>query len=149
MKRRKITYSGEHKDDSLFISNHVNVQLIAEGKFDLLGLMYCPRYSVEFVVSGQGTIFFRGACERLIIKSITGDCLLDLSEVVCKEVQCKSAKGKSIILIGPTKLISQANLAQEAVLQYKGKPLITNCSLKQSARMEPLVKKEKKILVAA
>jgi hypothetical protein len=100
-------------------------------------------------VSGQGSISLRGACKKLIIKNMTGDCVLDLSEVVCKEVYCKSAKGKSIILIGPTKLISQANLEEEAILQYTGKPLVTNCSLKQSARMESLNKSEKKILAAA
>ena len=149
MKRRKIRYVGEHVDDSLLISNHGNVQFVAEGKFDLSGLMYCPRYEVEFSVSGRGNISFRGACKKMIIKSISGDCVLDLSEVVCKEIQCRMVKGKSIVLIGPTKLISQANLEGEAVLQYKGKPLITSCSLKQSARMEPQIKKEKKILVAA
>lgn len=116
MKKRKIRYIGEHEDDSLLISNHGDVQLVAEGKFDLSGLIYCPRYSVEFRVSGRGTISFRGVCKKLIIKNITGDCLLDLSEVVCKEVYCKLAKGKSIILIEPTKLISQANLEEEAIL---------------------------------
>jgi len=148
MKKRKIKYSGEHRDDSLLIGNYENVHFIAEGKFDLSGLMYCPRYSVEFSVSGSGTIAFRGACKKLIIKKITGDCLLDLSEVVCKEVYCKSAKGNAVILIGPTKLISQANLTENATLQFKGKPLITNSAVGQSARMEPVGKKEK-VLVAA
>lgn len=149
MKRREIRYKGDHKDESLLISNYGNVLLVAEGKFELSGLMYCPRYSVEFKVFGQGTISFRGACKKIIIKNITSDCQLDLSEVVCKEVQVKSAKGKAIILIGPTKLISQANLEEEAVLQFKGRPLITNCSLGLSARMGPFNKKEKKILEAA
>ncbi len=149
MKQRRIKYSGEQKDESLLISNYGNVSFLAEGKFVLSGLMYCPRYSVEFSVSGQGTISLRGVCKKLIIKNITGDCLLDLSEVVCEEVYCKSAEGKSIILIGSTKLISQANLEEEAILQYKGKPLVTNCTLKQSARMEPMSKNEKKILVAS
>ena len=149
MKRRKIRYIGEHKDETILISNDGDVSFLAEGKFVLSGLMYCPRYSVEFNVSGQGTISLRGVCKKLFIKNITGDCLLDLSEVVCKEVYCNSAKGKSIIRIGSTKLISQANLEDEAILQYKGKPLVTNCTLKQSARMESLSKNEKKILVAA
>src|SRR6478736_3204407 len=138
MKRRKIKFTGEQKDDSLLIGNYENVQFTAEGKFDLSGLMYCPRYSVEFNVSGNGTIAFRGACKKIVIKNITGDCMLDLSEVVCKEVYCKSAKGNAVILIGPTKLISQANLAENATLQFKGKPLITNCAIGQSARMEPV-----------
>lgn len=149
MKRRKISYRGEHKDESLLIGNYGDVHFVAEGKFQLSGLMYCPRYTVEFNVSGQGTISFRGACRRLVIKNISGDCLLDLSEVVCKEVHCKSAKGKSILLVGPTKLISLANLSEDAMLQYKGKPLITNCSLKESARIEPVSKKENKELAAA
>lgn len=120
MKRRKIRYIGEHKDETILISNDGDVSFLAEGKFVLSGLMYCPRYSVEFNVSGQGTISLRGVCKKLFIKNITGDCLLDLSEVVCKEVYCNSAKGKSIIRIGSTKLISQANLEDEAILQYKG-----------------------------
>ena len=149
MKLRRIRYTGEHKDESILISNHGNVSFIAEGKFVLSGLMYCPRYTVEFMVSGQGTISLRGACKKLIIKNIAGNCLLDLSEVVCREVYCKSASGKSIILVGSTKLIGQANLEEEAILQYKGRPLVTSCTLKQSARMDPMSKNEKKILAAA
>jgi hypothetical protein len=149
MKLRRIRYAGDHKDESILISNHGNVQFIADGRFALSGLMYCPRYTVEFMVSGQGTISLRGACKKLIIKNIAGNCLLDLSEVVCNEVYCKSAKGKSIILVGSTKRISLANLDEEAILQYKGRPLITNCSVKESAKMERLSKKEQKILEAA
>lgn len=146
---RKIRYSGEQRDDSLFITNHGNVSFNAEGKFELSGVMYCPRYTVEFSLSGQGSISLRGVCRKIIIKSMTGACHLDLSEVVCSEVYCKSVKGKSIILIGSTKLISQANLEGESILQYKGRPLITNSSLKESSRMEPLMKMEKKILEVA
>ncbi len=149
MKRRRISYSGESKDQSLLIGNYGDVQFVAEGKFDLSGLIYCPRYTVEFIVAGQGAITFRGVCKKLIIKNVSGDCVLDLSEVVCKEVQCKLAKGNSLVTVGPTKVISLANLQEDAVLQYKGKPLITNCLLANSARMEPLDKKMKKILVAA
>ena len=68
--KRKISYMGEHKDHSLVIGNYGDVQFVAEGKFELSGLMYCPRYMVEFSVSGQGTIAFRGACRKLVIKNI-------------------------------------------------------------------------------
>ena len=149
MVHRRIKYSGDQKDDSVFISNHGNVLFNAEGKFDLSGVMYCPRYSVEFTLSGQGTISLRGVCRKIIIKNMTGDCLLDLTDVVCSEVYCKLAKDKSIILIGTTKLISQVNLVGESILQYKGRPLIINSSLKESSRMEPFMKMKERILEIA
>jgi hypothetical protein len=45
---RKIEFIGAHKDDSIVIGNYGDVQFVAKGNFDLSGLIYCGKNTVEF-----------------------------------------------------------------------------------------------------
>ena len=126
--KRRIEFNGFHKQNSLVIGNHGNAELVAKGSFDLSGPIFC-KHSVEFKVTGDGLIRFNGSCHSLII-NVKGDCILDFSKLNSKEIFCESIKGKSTILLGPTKVIRIANLEEEAVLKYTGRPLIIGYSLK-------------------
>jgi hypothetical protein len=138
LKARRIEFQGEHRHDSLLIGNHGNVEFIATGSFDLSGMIYSKK-TVEFTVIGSGLIRFTGFCKKVIIHLVKGDSILDLSELSSKEVCCFSLRDRSRIMIGPTKVISRANVQDEAVFNYASKPLLRSYSLVGNARIEPAV----------
>jgi hypothetical protein len=134
-KARTIEFTGEHKQDSLLIGNHGDVNFIAKGSFDLSGMIYSKR-TIEFTLIGSGLIKFTGFCKKVIIHLVKGDCTLDLSELGSKEVCCFSLRDTSRILIGPTNVISRANVQDEAVFNYCHRPLLRSYSVVGNARIE-------------
>jgi hypothetical protein len=137
VKSRRIEFQGVHKNDSLLIGNHGDVEFIANGSFDLSGMIY-SRKTVEFTVIGSGLIRFTGFCKRIIIHLVKGDSILDLSELSSKEVCCFSLRDRCRIMIGPTKVISRANVQDEAVFNYASNPLLQSYSVVGKARIEPV-----------
>jgi hypothetical protein len=135
LKPRRIEFLGDYKDDSLLIGNHGDVELIVNGCFDLSGMIYSKK-TVEFTVIGSGLIRFTGFCKRVVIHLVKGDCILDLSGLSSKEVSCISLRDRSRIMIGPTKVISRANIQDEAVFYYASMPLVRSYSLAGKARIE-------------
>jgi hypothetical protein len=135
LKPRRIEFLGDYKNDSLLIGNHGDVELIVNGCFDLSGMIYSKK-TVEFTVIGSGLIRFTGFCKKVIIHLVKGDCILDLSGLSSKEVSCISLRDRSRIMIGPTKVISRANIQDEAVFYYASMPLVRSYSLTGKARIE-------------
>ena len=136
-KTRTIQFDGEHKQDSLLIGNHGNVEFIAKGVFDLSGMIY-SKNTVEFTLIGNGLIRFTGFCKKIIIHLVKGDCILDLSELTSREVCCFSLRDTSKILVGPTKLISRANVQDHAIFNYSSSPLLRSFSIIGNARIEKI-----------
>ncbi|MEJ7643674.1 MAG: hypothetical protein WKF87_03705 [Chryseolinea sp.] len=132
---RKIEYDGDHKHDSLLIGNFGDVEFTARGNFELSGMIYSKK-SVAFTIIGQGLIKFHGVCQKVIIHLVKGDCVLDFSELTSSEVCCVSLRDNSTTMLGPTKLITRANLQDGAVLKYKGTPRLQNYTLSGSSRIE-------------
>ena len=132
---RKIEYDGDHKHDSLLIGNFGDVEFTAKGNFELSGMIYSKK-SVAFTIIGQGLIKFHGVCQKVIIHLVKGDCVLDFSELTSSEVCCVSLRDNSTTMLGPTKLITRANLQDGAVLKYKGTPRLQNYTLSGSSRIE-------------
>lgn len=135
VKRRKIEFDGDHKSDSLLIGNFGDVEFFARGSFDLSGMIYSKK-TVEFTVIGTGNIKFHGFCRKLIIHLVKGECVLDFSALTSREVSCISLRDKSRTMVGPTRVITRANVQDEAVLNYSSKPLLQNYSIAGKARIE-------------
>jgi hypothetical protein len=135
-KPRKIEFIGEHKNDSIVIGNYGDATFIAKGNFDLSGLIYCGKNTVEFNIEGEGTITFTGVCKKLLIRGMKGNCSLDLSDLTSELVWCESVKGKSVITLGPTKIIELLSLDEDALVRYEGKPVVLNYSLRGNSRIE-------------
>jgi hypothetical protein len=138
-KPRRIEFIGNHKNDSIVIGNYGDVRLVAQGNFDLSGLIYCGKNTVEINLSGDGTISFSGVCKKLMIRGIEGNCTLNLSNLSSDTVWCESVKGSSVINLGPTRLIELISLDNEAVVRYPGKALLLNYSLRGNSKIESLV----------
>lgn len=137
-KPRRIEFIGTHKNDSIVIGNYGDVRLIAQGTFDLSGLIYCGKNTVEINLAGDGTVSFSGVCKKLMIRGIEGNCLLNLTNLSSDTVWCESIKGTSIINLGPTRLIELISLDNEAVVRYPGKALLLNYSLRGNSKIESL-----------
>jgi len=137
---RTIQFEGDHKNDSLLIGNFGDVEFVAKGSFDLGGMIYCVRGTVTFRVAGDGCITFHGSCRRLVIDYANGNCVLDFSKLECKEVVCTTVKGRAEIVLGPTKVITRANVQDEATLWYTNNPVFTNYSISGTARIQQLAR---------
>jgi hypothetical protein len=133
---RNIEFIGDHKNDNIVIGNYGDVKLVVRGTFDLSGLVYCAKNTVEITLDGDGVVAFKGVCKKLLIKGIRGNCTLDLSNLTSKVVWCESVKDNAQITLGPTKVIELISLDNEAVVKYEGKPVLLNYSLRGNARIE-------------
>jgi hypothetical protein len=133
---RKIEFIGQHNDDSIVIGNYGDVKFVAKGSFNLSGLIYCGKNTVEFNLDGDGVVAFKGVCKKLLIRGITGNCTLDLSNLTSQIIWCESVKGNSMITLGPTKLIELISLDNDAVVKYEGKPVLLNYSLRGNSKIE-------------
>jgi len=133
---RKIEFIGDHKDDSIVIGNYGDVRFFAKGNFDLSGLIYCGKNTVEISLEGDGVVSFKGICKKLLIRGIRGNCTLNLSDLTSHTVWCESVKGNAVITLGPTKLIELISLDNEAVVKYDGKPVLLNYSLRGNSKIE-------------
>jgi hypothetical protein len=133
---RKLEFIGDFTDDSIVIGNYGDATVVAKGNFNLSGLIYCGRNTVEFQIEGDGSIAFKGVCKKLLIRRIKGNCTLDLSNLTCQTVWCESAKGKAVVNLGKTRTIELLSLDEDAVVRYEGKPVLMNYSLRGNARIE-------------
>lgn len=134
---RKISFEGNHKSDSLLIGNFGDVQFTAKGIFDLSGMIY-SKQNVEFTIIGDGLIRFHGVCHKIIIHIVKGNCILDFSELVSNEVTCFSLRDNSKTVVGPTKVITRANLQDEAILKYHSKARLDSYSMLGNSRIETI-----------
>jgi hypothetical protein len=135
-KPRKFEFIGDFKDDSIVIGNYGDATVVAKGNFNLSGLIYCGKSTVELQVDGDGSIAFKGVCKKLLIRKVRGNCILDLSDLTCQTIWCESVKGQAVITLGPTRTIELISVADDAVVRYEGKPLILNYSIRGNARIE-------------
>lgn len=133
---RKIEFIGSHKDDAIVIGNYGDAKFVAKGTFDLSGLIFCSKSTVEISLEGEGTVAFRGTCKKLIIRGIRGNCTLDLSGMTTQRVWCESVKDNAVIILGTTRVIELISLDDEAVVKYPGKPVVMNYALRGNSRIE-------------
>ncbi len=136
---RNIEFIGNHTDDSIVIGNYGDVRFLAKGTFNLSGLVYCAKNTVEISLEGEGQVTFRGVCKRLLIRGVRGNCALDLRGVTAQKVWCESIKDQSRITLGPTKIIELISLDHDAVVKYDGRPIVLNYSLRGNSRIEGLL----------
>jgi hypothetical protein len=134
--KRKIEFIGDYKTDSIVIGNYGDATFVARGNFELSGLIYCGKNTVEFQVAGDGNIVFTGVCKKLLIRTVDGNCSIDLRNLTTQSVWCESAKGKSVITLGPTKTIELLSLDGDALVRYEGKPVLLNYSLRGNSKLE-------------
>ncbi|HEY0653084.1 MAG TPA: hypothetical protein VGD65_08145 [Chryseosolibacter sp.] len=134
-KKQQFVFKGETRDDSILIGSHGDATVVIDGNFDLSGIVYCPKYTLTVSVSGTGIVAFRGIANRVVIKKMSGDCTLDLRDLTCKELRCESARKKSRILSGKTRVVSKATLYDEAILQFSDRPLITSSLVSGNAQI--------------
>jgi hypothetical protein len=135
-KTRNIEFIGDHRNDSIVIGNYGDVKMVAKGNFNLSGLIYCSKSTVEFNIGGEGTLSFNGVCNKLIIRGMEGNCTLDLSNFTCKTVWCEYVKGNSVIILGNARTIELISLDQEAIVKYDGKPILLNYSLRGNSKIQ-------------
>jgi hypothetical protein len=134
-RKQRFVFKGEVRDDSILIGSHGDATVQIDGVFDLSGIIYCPKYTVTLTIKGEGRISFRGKCNRIIIRKMEGNCVLDLSDVTCKELRCEWIKDQATVISGKTRLISQANLNDKAELHIAERPLITSSAVNGSSRI--------------
>lgn len=79
---------------------------------------------------GNGLTKFHGVC------LVKGDCILDFTELESHEVSCISLRDNSRTFVGPTRIISRANLHNDAILTYSGNPGILNFTVSGNSRIE-------------
>lgn len=125
-KKVKLSFIGDTKREDLLIGSHGNTEIKVTGNFQLSGIVYCPKYTITLNVKGDGKISLRGKCYRIVIRKMQGDCLLDLSEVTYRELNCESLGGKAVVIAGNTRAITPAFLSDDAVLQINEHQLIFN-----------------------
>jgi hypothetical protein len=123
--RKKIEYIGTFEDHSILIGSHGDTKFKARGSFNLSGIVYSPKYSVTLSIEGTGKIRFRGICHALIIKKLSGDCELDVSQLACKDLRIISMKKNSKVIAGKVRTV-QAMIFDDATISFTEKPLISN-----------------------
>jgi hypothetical protein len=137
---KTMKFEGDSKSDDLLIGNFGDVEFIANGQFDLAGMIYNPKGSVEFDIAGTGAVSFNGVCRKLTVKNASGNCKLDLSKLNCKEVKLISAAGGSQVILGATRFISEAVLKDEAILQCSDKTIVINYTLSDNSHIQRMPK---------
>lgn len=125
-KKIKLEFSGVVERDDILIGSHGNTEIRIKGEFQLSGIIYCPKYTVTLDIKGDGRISFRGKCYTIIIRSMQGNCTLDLTEVTYKELHCQSLKGRANVLAGNARAITPAILADDATLHVHERQLVFN-----------------------
>jgi hypothetical protein len=134
-RKQKFSFKGISNDDAILIGSHGDATMVAEGTFDLSGIIYCPKYTVTLVVKGNGKISFRGKCSRIVIKKMEGNAVLDLADLTCKEFRCEELRGHSQVILGRTRVITHVNLSDQSELHIADRPLIINSNISGSARI--------------
>jgi hypothetical protein len=134
-KKQRFAFKGELRDNSILIGSHGDAIVEIDGIFDLSGTIYCPKYTVTLFIKGEGKVTFRGKCRKLITKQMEGNCILDISDLTSKELRFESMKDQTVVITGRTRVISQANLSDEAILNVAENPLITNSQVSGSSKI--------------
>ena len=135
---RNIQFLGDQKNHSILVGNYGDAKITAIGNFDLAGLIFCRKSTVEFDIAGEGIAKFKGICKELIIKRIEGNCTLDLSELSCHIVRCEVVKGRSVVILGKVRTIELINVEEMAAVKYEGGPLILNHSFSLAPALDNL-----------
>lgn len=132
---RHFEFIGDHKDDGIVIGNYGDVKFVAKGNFDLSGLVFCSKNTVEISLEGEGRVALRGICKKVVIRGIRGNTTLDLSQLSSKFVWCESVKDQAVIILGPTKIIELISLDHNAVVHYDGKAVLMNYVLRGNSKI--------------
>ena len=118
---RKLIFNGPQTiEQNLVIGNHNHAQIIAKGSFVLEGLIYCPKYSLELIICGEGSILLHGICRRLVLKKVTGNCVINVEDVQIRELSCENLSGKSVVKMKMPKFIIDKNVAEDAKIFFAG-----------------------------
>jgi hypothetical protein len=114
---RKLSFDGKYiVERDVVVGNHGPAKLTVRGDFSIAGLIYCPKYSLEIVVQGNGILTLRGVCRRLIIKRVTGKAVMELEELKITELVCQDLSGTSELKIAQPKYIISRNVGANAKL---------------------------------
>jgi hypothetical protein len=132
---RNFEFIGDHKDDSIVIGNYGDAKFVAKGNFDLSGLVFCSKNTVEISLEGEGKVTLRGVCKKVIIRGVRGNTTLDISQLSSKFIWCESVKDNAVIKLGPTKVIELISLDNEAAVHYDGKPVLMNYALRGNSKI--------------
>jgi hypothetical protein len=118
---RKIFYKGlSINDDELVVGNHGPVQIVINGNFCISGLVHCPKYHIEILVNGSGTISLHGTCKAIVLKKVLGDCTFDLQDALVGEVIIPPfIKGKNIFKVSKAKIINENFLGENILIIRK------------------------------
>jgi hypothetical protein len=125
-KKIKLSFTGVTAEHDLLIGSHGNTDFKVRGNFELSGIIYCPKYTVMLDINGSGRIAFRGKCYSIVIRKMHGNCILDLTNVTCKELHCDLLGGNSVVFAGNVRAITPAILSDKAVLHVSEHQLIFN-----------------------
>ena len=136
---RNLKFIGYNKNDSIVLGNYGDASVIARGTFQLSGIVLCRKSTFEIDIDGKGMVSFKGRCKNLVIRNISGDCTVNLSDLACRSVKCLSASGKSTILLGRTRVIEQLVISNDTIVLYKGKPRLENYSITENAKFEGIM----------
>jgi hypothetical protein len=139
---RLISFVGDHKDHSIIIGNFGDAKVVVQGNFDLSGLVYCPKSTLEINVEGNGKLIFTGSCKRLFIRGVRGNCVLDLSDLTAKSIWCESIKDQATVMLGPTRTIELISAGNKAVVYYEQDSQLQNYAVRDDARIVPAEKKK-------
>jgi hypothetical protein len=132
---RNFSFIGNHKDDSIVIGNYGDAKFVAKGNFELSGLVFCAKNTIEISLEGEGTVSLRGVCKKVVIRGVRGNTFLDLSQLSTKFIWCESVKDKAVIKLGPTKVIELISLDHDASVHYDGKPVLMNYALRGNSKI--------------
>lgn len=133
---RNIQFLGDQKNHSILVGNYGDAKITAIGNFDLSGMIFCRKSTVEFDIAGDGIAKFKGICKQLIITRMEGNCTLDLSELSCQIVRCEVIKGKSVVILGKIRTLELISVDEEASVKYEDGPLIINHSISSAPAIE-------------
>jgi hypothetical protein len=83
------------------------------------GLIYCPKYSLELTVKGNGSMVFHGVCRDLVIRRVSGNCILDFEELKVRQLYCRELTGHSVLKMNDPRYVMERNIGEHAVLSLK------------------------------
>ncbi|HJW31501.1 MAG TPA: hypothetical protein VJ508_19865, partial [Saprospiraceae bacterium] len=136
---RNLKFIGYNKTDSIVLGNYGDASVIARGTFQLSGIVLCRKSTFELDIDGKGVVSFKGRCKSLVIRNISGDCTINLSDLACRSITCLSASGKSTILLGRTRVIKELVIGNDTIVLYKGKPRLEKYTITDNARFEGMI----------
>jgi hypothetical protein len=125
-KKQHFQFKGDTRDDAILVGSHGDARITVSGTFELSGIIYCPKYTVTLTIVGDGSVALRGICNKLVVRRMSGNCELDLRDFTSKEMRFEAMKQRSKVFAGKTRVITKANLFDDAILLLTEKPLMTS-----------------------